>query len=892
MKTDGMRWIRRWRLALRSIFRRRAVDDELRLELQFFIDRKTEQQVAAGASPKDAARAARRSVGSLSAIRDECHEARGTRWVDALLDDISQGLRLMVRHRGFALTTVMLIAMSITVGSSSVALVDAVLLRALPAITNPEQLALVSGVGLNDDRRGQTVPMFELLQQQREGTTHIFAYRNYGGLPATISGVTVPLRGIGVLGDYFEALPSLPLVRGHIFDPNGDAPHALISARVWQEHFGAAPDVVGATLTMGTVAFTIVGVVSSKYLGLQPDLQWDVIAPFTVLNRARGLTPAATRNQAVYTVVRLSPGISERQYEARLAVRWQEILGQTVPGTSTREQWASQRGSRVVVESLRSGQSFTLITNPGLPRALEFTAALGGMIFLASCLTLALLVVARAVRQQRDTAIRLALGGGRWRVVRPYIVESVCLSACGCAIGLVLAVWAVAYGTQYVPGDWVVSLMPWGVASAVLMATATVTVGAGLVVYMGSRGSIRHVMHRTSRAAQPHVRLRVGLLATQVGATVVLIYATLVCVDDFRRLTRVPVGMDVDNLTVYQLVGKLPYQSLGIDYFQQLMSAVRDNAGIASVALSGGAPPLTYFRDFTEPVERADGERVNAYVTCIFPGVFTTWGTPQVAGRDLLWSDRGSVVLTESLASRLYPHESPIGQVLKTVTPSPVPYQVVGVVGNMAFNGPRLGTRDVAFVPCLHRFDPFPSSNFVNVYIRASSLAPVDLKGDVRRIADRLGAQFLAYEYDDDQMTLLENALQQERMLATVSGTFGGIVIVVTGAGLYAFGSYMLTFRTRELAVRAALGARPRDIGATVLRELLLVFGVGLFAGLVGAVVLHRALLGTISDLGPVTWSTPSRVTAILAGIFLAASAAPAIRAVRIDLAAALRLDE
>jgi predicted permease len=885
-----MRWLTRCRLALRSIVRRRTVDAELEAELQFFMQRRTEDFLAAGASADEAALEARRAVGSLALIRDECHDARGTRWVDALLDDAGHGIRLLARHPGFALTTVLLIAMSITVGSAAVALLDAVLLRALPAISRPDQLAMVSGVGPNDDRRGQSLPMFELLQQQRQGTTEMFGYRNYGGLPATIGGATIPLRGIGVIGNYFEALPNLPLLRGRPFDPNSDAPNALISARVWQEQFGGSPDVVGATLTMGTVAFTVVGVVSPEFLGLQPDLRWDVIAPFTTLNRARGLSPAATRNQIVYTVVRLSAGVTMAQYEARLAARWPEILAQTVPTASTLEQWVSQRGPRVVVESLRSGQSFTLITNPGLPRALELTAALAAMIFLTSCVTLALLVVARAVRQQRDTAIRLALGGDRWRVLRPYVVESVCLSALGCAVGLLLSSWAVDYGAQYVPGDWTVSLMPWGVVSAVLMATLSVTVGAGLVAFMASRGSIRQVIQQTSRTTQPHVRLRQALLTTQVVATVVLTYATLLYVDDFRRLTRMPTGMDVDHLKVYQLVGKLPYQNVSSDYFQRLTAALEATKGVESVALSIGSAPLGYLRDFTEPIETVEGGRVNAYVTCVFPGVFTTWGTPQVSGRDLAWSDGPAVVITASLASRLYPSENPLGRVIRTLTPRPAPYQVVGVVGNMAFNGPRLGTRDVAFVPCLQRTNPLPSSNVVAVYIRSSSRTLADMKGDVTQIAERLGVH---YVMDDvEQTSLLASSVQQERMLATVSGAFGAVVVFVTAVGLYAFGSYMLTFRTRELAVRVALGAGSRAVVTTLVRELLVVFGVGLTFGLGVALILHRGLLGVVGDLGPIGWHTPSRVVAILAGVFVMASASPAIKAVRIDLADALRLDE
>lgn len=885
-----MRWLTRWRLTWRSLVHRQGVDDDLHAELEHFLEHRAKDCQAAGVSREEALREARRTMGSVTWVRDACHDVRGTRWIDDLIDDIRQSVRLIIRHGGFASLTVTLMATSIGISASAIAILDAVLLRALPAIAEPSQLALVSGVGPNDDRRGQSVPMYELLTQQREGTTSIFAYRNYGGLPATINGTTVPLRGIGVLGDYFQGLGSTPLLRGHAFNPNLDTPEAVISSGVWRDYFGSTDDIVGRPFTMGTVTFTVAGVMRPDFLGFQPDLRWDVLAPFTVLNRARGLTPAAARNQIVYTTVRLVAGVTPDQYAARLDAVWSTILQQTVPTGTTLDDWTTQRGPRVVVETLRKGQSFTLITTPGLPRALRLTAALSVMVFLASCVTLGLLVIARAVRYQRETAIRLALGGSRWRVVRPYLIESLNLSTIGCLVGLLLASWGSAWAAFYVPGDWQISLLPWGATSAVLMALLTVMTGALLALYVASRGSLRQVMHQTGPTTTGHVRMRTVLLTLQCIASVMLVYATLVYVDDVRRLMRVPVGLDAEHLHVFQLVGKLPYRSLDEAYFRQLLSSVEAMPGIDSVGLSVGAPPLAYLRDFMEPVETVSRGRTNAYVVCVFPGVFQTWRTPILAGRDVQWGEHPEALVTESLARRLYSLDRTLGAAIRTTAPRAHDYQITGVVANMAYNGPRLGTRDVLFVPCLQQIKPLPSNYTVAVYIRSSHRTLADLTPDVTTAVETLGVQYVLSK--DDQATFGQYAVMQERLLATMSATFGAIVVGLTAVGLYVFFNYMLAFRSRELAVRSALGAQPVALVGTLFRELTTVLGVGIGVGLALALILHRSLQGTAVDLGPLGVSTPLRAIGILAIVVAAASARPAFRATRINVAEGLRFDE
>jgi predicted permease len=795
----------------------------------------------------------------------------------------------MIRHGGVTAMHVFLVAVSIGLTCSAFVVMDAVLLRPLPGVTEPDRLVLVSGARENGNRvEGQPLPIFDLLTDLREGTSHIFGYRNYGGLPATVGTTTAPMRGIGVIGDYFGGLGVAPLLMGRAFEPNADDPVAVIAHWIWQERFGGAPDVLGQAVTLGTMSFTVVGVAAEDFLGTQPDLRWDVIAPFGALNRARGIAAEAIRDQGVFIVARLTSDVSPAQYEARIAPAWPSILQATAPAGQTLDEWTARRGPRLVVDSLRHGQTFTLLTTPGLPRALRLTVALSVMIFLASCITLSLLVVARAVRDERQTAIRLALGGTRWRIARPQVVEAGLISLLGAAGGLLMAVWASDVAGSFVPGDWPIALTPTTVGLAAAMAAGITALSAGLAGYLLARGSVRDVLHSGDRASRPHVTLRATLLVTQFAVAVVLIHATLLYVDDLAALTRVETGLDVRNLRVYTLVGRLPFRPLGPEYFQRLESELRDIAGAQSVGLSGGAPPSAFIRDLTERIQTADGRQVDVAQACVFPGTFTSWGTPRLEGRDFDWTDGPSALVTESLGRKLSPTGSAIGQFIRRERPGSRELQVVGLVGNMAFNGPRLGLRDVLFITCLEQTTPWPSNFVVNVFIRSDRTA-AELGQDVGRVVDRLGVHYVFRA--GDQAQIVAGSMEREDMLAKVSTAFGVMIVLMTGVGLYAFCTYVLVFRRRELAIRAGLGASRRDIAATLLRETFAVLAAGVALGLATTMVLTRLLSGFVVEMGSLTAVNAVQASVILTAVAGVATLVPTLRALRIDIAQALRTE-
>ena len=226
----------------------------------------------------------------------------------------------------------------------------------------------------------------------------------------------------------------------------------------------------------------------------------------------------------------------------------------------------------------------------------------------------------------------------------------------------------------------------------------------------------------------------------QLTVSVVLVHSTLFLVEDLVNLTRVDVGMDADDIHVYGLNGHLPQRELGDSYFRALTSELQAVPGVDAVGLTGTLPPLSFLRDLTRPVQSEEGTEANVVLISTFPGVFDAWRTKHVSGRSLTWADGSSAVVTESLARRLYPDQVALGHQIQTDTLGA--FEIVGVVGNMAYNGPRLGIRNVMFIPYLKSRNPWPSTSGAYIYVR-SRRTLADLGQDVRRVVDRLGVHYV-----------------------------------------------------------------------------------------------------------------------------------------------------
>jgi ABC-type antimicrobial peptide transport system permease subunit len=535
---------------------------------------------------------------------------------------------------------------------------------------------------------------------------------------------------------------------------------------------------------------------------------------------------------------------------------------------------------------------YDLEARPAVRRTAILTFGLSILILVTACLSLALLAVARGVAQQSQAALLLAIGGTRSRIRRTFLFEGGFVALLGAAAGLVLTVWLMdvgeslgaTYGRE-------IFLTP-----IVLQIAVSMTVVAALLVGMmpsvvALQGSLSEGLKRGGRVAQPHVRLRTGLLVAQLGLSVLLVHYALIFIGDVRALARVDVGFEVDDLRVYSLTAQSPRRDLSEDYFVALRDLVAAIPGVEQVGLSGGVTPLMATNDFTQSVSTALGRETRSITNCAWPGFLEVLGLPLSGGTDFSGVAQPEALITETLARQLYAPVNPLGQTILVPVarePKPKALRIVGITEDIAFNGQRLGARPAVFMPCLTQTSPWPSTFVTNIVVR-SKRSLDDLRPLIVSAVDKLGAQYVYNLRDvaDD----FEASVQQERMLATVASALGALVMFVTGVALFAFSSYLATFRAREFAIRAALGATPVRISASLLREVAIILWVGSAAGLACTMTIRRVMAATIAG-------TPSpRTEDLLVGVLLVASVVvaativPTLRTLRLDLPQALRVE-
>jgi predicted permease len=869
--------IRNW---FGALFDLRSRDRALDAELQACVDILTAEKVRTGIPATEARRLALVELGGVQHVTQQVRDARPAARLDAWMWDLRYAFRALRRHRAFATTNVVLIAVCVALATTAFAVLDAVVLRRLP-VPHPEQLVLINEIRTNTavGTSALTMPLLEEIRRRTADTTQIFGF---SGLTLGIGrdGDVRKGRVIGVSGDYFEALGAKPAL-GRLFGRDESQAVAVISDRFWRTAFGADPQIIGRAYQIGTMAVPIVGVTTPDFVGTQPDSAWETIMPLVWFQRARSAPDAAIYTARQEAGARLKPGVTPTQFESHLNAIWADAITAAAPPTGSLDQWRRERGTRVTARSLATGLSYLKIVEPSLARAITMTFVVTVVVCLAACLTIALLAVARGVRQQREMSVMLAIGSSRVRAVRPYLIEIATIAGVGCACGIALAASWVTIAATYAPGDWRISVDTKAASVAVVIAGTAAIAAAVFGVALLVRAPLQPSARPDARVVRPHVRLRTLLLTTQFAVAVALLQYGILYVDNVTRLLRVEPGFAVDGLQIFELSGRLPPKTLNEDYFRRLQASIRELPGVTDAALGLGVP-FNYLPDASQAVSTQDRE-ARAVVSCVHPGYLGVLRLPLTTGRDVSWTGTEAVI-TSNLAARLFPTGSAVGGTVRALDKT---WQVVGISGDLTYRSPASGMTPMIFVPCLERYQPMRATT-IDVMVR-SSRTVADLEPDVRRVAGQLDAHYLFAAMN--QTDVLANALKSERMLAIVSGAASTLIVVLTAAGLFGLCAYVFSLRRRELAIRAALGAGPRQIRALVLSETARVLVVGAFVGT--AVTASAQYVATLANL---ELARPSLTylglaVAAMAAITIAAVALPTFRAVRQDLADALRLD-
>ncbi len=804
-----------------------------------------------------------------------------------MLADLRHALRGLLRQPAFALTVVATLGLGIGANTAVFSAVHALLLRPFP-FTEPDRLIRISSV-----RGGQEGPLSIPEQDDLAGLTDVIAdialYTDQGMYNASGFGEPEELQATITTHNLFRVLGIDPVL-GSTYPAETDRTRRfelVISHGLWTRRFGQDPQVIGRTMTLdGAPGYVIHGV-------LPPGFNFP---SHSDLFRSSGISPDPRQYERRdlrqrMAVARLQPGITVGEARARI-----EALGTRL----AREFPETNDGLQFHVQSIRE-----LYVGQVRPYLLLLFAAVG-LVLLIACANVVNLLLSRAIARDRDVAVRIALGASRAQVIRQALAESLVLALAGGAAGLGLAWIGIDIITTMVRAD----LPPWmtitldGTTLAFLAAVSVATgLGAGLVLALRSGDGALHGAlkdgARGSSGGVRHQRLRSVLVVAEVALAVMLLVGAALMVQSFLRLQGQDPGFRTDQLLTFRV--ELGWRAYGshesvVQFNDTVVRQIAALPGVEAVAVDSNLPLSGRPRDPYEigvEGQAPDAARENPYVNVhvVSANYFDVMGIPIEQGRGFTELDgpggQQVAVVSRRLADRLWPGEDPTGRVLRFFggTVDEGRWIVAGVAGDIRHA--QLDATDVDV------YRPYRQSWTGGSYFLVRTAPGVDPMS-LARAATRLVPETDPNQSYFDVRTMedrIRAGMWQQQVAGVLFGGFAVLALVLAAIGLYGVLSYLVTQQWREIGVRIALGAEPRDVVRLVVGRGLALTGVGLALGLAGAAAGARAL-------GPMLYETRADdvrtfvfVPLLLAVVAVAACAIPAHRATRVDPVVALRTE-
>ena len=836
---------------------------DLNDEIRFHLAEETRRHIEAGMSPADAEAAARRDFGNVTLVTEVTRGMWGGRVLDATRQDLRYGLRLLARHRLFAIFSIISLALGIGGTSAVFSLFDAIVLRDLP-VAAPERLITLSiQSGSRPGNSYMPYPQFEAMRQDSRFVEGLFARTEAGRLRVGARGVTEVAVGLQVTGSYHGTLGVRPAL-GRLLTPADDRPGhatvAVISHAYWQRRFGGDASIVGSTIALNQTPFTVVGVEPPGFFGATLGSAPDVIMPM----QARDLLTT-----------------TESPWRAAFAT-WIQIMGR-LRGDATIEQATQELTSiyeRVSIDAAggaaaqsddaRLARETKVIVRPGAkggPSGLRNTyerglrlllMMLGGILCLAS-LNVATLLLARSASRREEIATRLALGADRWRIVRQLLTESAVIAGSGGLLGLLVA-WRgselllrlATSNTEALP----ISVAP---DARVIAFTLAVSIAScllfGVLPAMRATASSRSSSSREVSGRRRRLLDRT-LVASQAALSLVLVVLAGLFLRSLHNLWVQDTGYDRRNVLMFspdkELKGMTPPQVMGM--LERLLDELREVPGVRAAAVSTVRPVSDsyYFIDrITQLGDRVltRDETVGVAFNHLSPGYFSVMNIPLVSGRDFERRDGPEAprvaIVSEKLARRFA--GNPVGQRIEMGRGNV--REVIGVAKDSRYARVKEAPRDVVYMPLFQDFPRFMPS----FEVRYEGTA-----------AETLQAATAAAKRVDPALTVVnartletetQRSFARERLLALLTTYLGAFALLLAGVGLYGLMTCTVAERTRELGLRMALGARPSGIRWSVIGDGARTALFGLVVGLAGAlsvVRLTRTLLFEVEPVDPV----------------------------------------
>jgi predicted permease len=838
--------------------------------------------------------------------------------MELLNQDLRYGLRLLARNPGFAVAAVLTVALGIGVNTAIFTLIDAVMLKTLP-VGNPSELVIFKWTARKwpkSDNYSESGPCphpastpsgcsfpFSALQQfrsARQVLSGVLAAEGPEQLTAIANGHAALAKGELVSGDYFTTLRVLPIV-GRMIEPEDDkdaAPCAVaISYGYWMRRFGGDSSVVGRSVILNGVPFTVVGVAAPGFAGLQPGLPaelWVPLAKIPLLYPQWGLgyTSSAGRVWWLWILGRLKPGVSLEQARAVLsAMFWQGVTYGPKPA------FTSEDAPGIELTSASTGLGLLKLLFAKPLAALMMVVAL---VLLIACANLANLMLARAARREREFAIRAALGAGHWRLVRQLLVESLILAWAGGTAGLFLAVWGSTSSAAFISTGWFGPLsLDVNLDYRVLAFTAAASTLTGLLfglvpAFYGVRVDLTTALKATpgdfSRGAKQSRRglLRNTLVTWQVALAVPLLTGAGLFVRTFVKLGSVDLGFNPRNVLLFDLAPALSgYKGERLTrFYDELLRHLNALPGVISATLtqhaliSGSLDKAgLWIEGHSAPTSTEVG------ILDIGPAFLETMGIPLLSGRSIspqdFVNDRHVALINRALARRYFVNEKPLGKHFGWDERKATEFEIVGIVGDTKYADLRKAAEPTVYLP--------QSGGFSTIALRTAA-DPKTLIPSVRNVV-ALVDRGLPIDNVRTQSEQIRQSLFQERLLAGLSFLFAGLALLLACVGLYGVASYGAAQRTNEIGIRMALGAERHDVLKMVLRQGLAPVLAGLVLGLAAAVSVGRLVSSFLYGVGPADPLTIVCASLLLMAVALVALYFPARKAAKVDPMVALRYE-
>jgi putative ABC transport system permease protein len=883
-----------------NLVRRADVETDLDDELRAYLDALSAEYERSGLDPVAARRAARLELGGVDTVKEATRDVWAGNALAGASRELRQTIRSLRRAPVYVVAVVATLGLAIGAATALYTIVKGSLLRPLPAVAEPERLVSI------EPMRG-SMPLYDVsypdYQDLRAGSPSLASVAAYDGTSMVYRAGNATGRAwvSWVTGDFFTVLGVHPAA-GRLLSPSDAAPGTtslavVISHAFWQAHFDGSRDVIGTRLTLDGYPLTIVGVAPPGFVGAMSLHGMEMWIPLTMMGAVSHFTlPLDSRAETVGRLVgRLAPGrtVEDARREltvvaARLAATYPEDRGKTV---------AVYAGAGMTLEEREDASR--------LPRLLAGAVAL---LLLIACANVATLSLVRTASRRRELATRLALGASRRSLVARLAVESALLGGVAAVLGVALAWSLVRWGAVV---QMIVSMdgMDLTLDRRVLALAILISVGATVLVGIAPsfetwRASAIAVLKDGAGAARRRSRAQRGLVVAQVAASLVLVASAAFVVAAVRRTLRSESGIDARGVVTTFLT---PHDA-GLDaagvrgFYRDVLARVASDPAVDKAAIASTVPPARWaqpgrvFRRGDEPPIGApldQASALRAYVDDVSPGFFDALGIPILVGRDFERGDDAGAapvaIVSRSLAQALWPNENPIGKlVVRVRTADKVrrALRVVGVAADIRYAGMAAESGPAMYVPYTQGTGEL--GNLTLIARGRGSRALSD--STLRRIAGEV-APAVSIRSVDLLAAQISGEFAPHRRVSGWLAAFGGIALLLAALGLYGVIAQDVLHRTRELAVRAAIGASPLDLVGLVLRGGVWLTGLGTLVGSLGAIAVVRVLRSMFTGLGYLDPRALAGSIALLVLVSALAVLVPALRIVRLDAARALRAD-